>query len=156
MWFLAAAGGAEAWSDMESDTGGERARWLPKGWPELDGEFACDGGVGRLLGDRTDAGCGGVDIWVAPTFVSSLGPTLEVDFRDWWCRFMMARWIGGGCTRGWVTCVGPRFGLVVLAQSSAWTSMPGRVLVKRAMDEEGRGTRTLLEEDALEERVLVA
>lgn len=88
---------------MESDTGGESAGWLPNGCPELGGEFACDGGVGRLLGDRTDAGCGGVDIWAAPALCSSLGAMLEVDLRDWWCRFMMARCIGGGCTRGWVT-----------------------------------------------------
>lgn len=98
---MAAAGGTDWRSDTESDTGGERAVWLPNGCPELDGEFACDGG--RLLGDRTDAGCGGVDIWGAPAFCSSLGAMLELDFRDWWCRFMMARCIGGGCTRGWVT-----------------------------------------------------
>lgn len=41
---------------MESDTGGERAGWLPNACPELVGEVAWDGGVGRLLGDRTDAG----------------------------------------------------------------------------------------------------
>lgn len=47
---------------MESDTGGERAGGPPNGWPEPGGEFACDGGVGRLLGDKTETGCGGVDI----------------------------------------------------------------------------------------------
>lgn len=30
---------------------------------------------------------------------SLLGAMLELDLRDWWCRFMMALWIGGGWTR---------------------------------------------------------
>lgn len=32
--------------------------------------------------------------------------------------------MGGGCTRFWGMCVGPRLGLPVLARSSAWTSIP--------------------------------
>ncbi len=56
---------------------------------------------------------------------SALGAMLELDLRDWWWRFRMARWIVGGCTKFWGMCVGPKSGLPVLAWSSAWTSMPG-------------------------------
>lgn len=122
-WWVLACGGCPEWrSDTESDTGGERAGWLPKVGAGLAGEWACDGGVCLPLGDSTD-GCGGVDTGCAPG--SSFGGTLEWDRRDWWWRFMIARCIVGGCARGWGTWVGPRVGLVVFAHSSAWTSMPG-------------------------------
>lgn len=38
--FFAAPGGTDVRSDMESDTGGERAGWLPNACPELVGEVA--------------------------------------------------------------------------------------------------------------------
>jgi hypothetical protein len=75
--------------DCASDIRGDKAGWLPKVGPELVGESACDGGVGRVLGERTLGGRGGVDVWLTPG--SSLGVMLEVDLRDWWWRFKRAR-----------------------------------------------------------------
>jgi hypothetical protein len=65
------------------------------------GEFVCDDGVGRDLGDAADEWewiGGGKGLMAG----SILGAMLEPDLLDW-CLFIMARCIGGGCTRFWGT-----------------------------------------------------
>ena len=92
-------------------------------YPAFVGELEWEDGVGRVFfGDvAEECGCigGGTELTD-----SALGAILGLDLRDWWCLFMMARWIGGGWTMFGGTWVGPRFGLPVLARSSACTSMP--------------------------------
>lgn len=92
-----------------SDGAGEKAE------PTLVvGELECEGGVGRVLGDVAGL-CGRSAVLSGATTGSVLGTMPEWDFRDWWWRFMMARWIVGGCTMFWGVWVGPRSGLPVLA-----------------------------------------
>jgi hypothetical protein len=40
-----------AWSDVAGDAA---VAWLPNGGPTLVGEFVCEDGVGRDLGDAAD------------------------------------------------------------------------------------------------------
>lgn len=82
-----------------SEATGEALVVLPYALLVLPGEFECDDGVGLLvLGDDAWAsGCSGDDTPAAPgsVFIE------DADRRAAWCRFMIARWIGGGCTRFW-------------------------------------------------------
>lgn len=68
--------------------------WLLKVGVLVAGDAACEGGVGRVLGDAAEVWVGG-GREVMPG--SILGAMLEPDRREW-CLFKIARWIGGGCT----------------------------------------------------------
>lgn len=47
-------------------------------------------------------------------------------------------------------------GAPVFSRSSAWTSMPGKVSIGRAIVEDEEVRRTLLKQDALKQRVLIS
>lgn len=78
---------------------GETAE-LPKPGLGLVGDVACEGGVGRDLGEVT-ACRPWMDGATEAAPGSSLGAMLEADLREWWCLFRMALWMGGGCTMFW-------------------------------------------------------
>jgi hypothetical protein len=81
-----------------SDPAGDAPCWEPKEAVPV-GEAECEEGVCRVLGDRAEAWAwrgGGSGETGTPG--SILGAMPEADLRAW-CRFKMARWIGGGWTR---------------------------------------------------------
>jgi len=100
-------GGTEVRTDMSSDAAGDMPVWLPYAEDGSVGEFACDDGFARGLGDIT--GCfgrmgGGSCVGPPSTLGARFADArLEVDRRDWWCRFIIALCIGGVGTMFWGT-----------------------------------------------------